>query len=1496
VAGYLYLPATRDAENMKLVIVLGMHRSGTSAVTELLQDVGVHLGLAEELLPAAGDNPRGFFEHAGVKSINDAVLAKLGGSWDAPPSLSPRWFADPRLAPQRARARDLLTQMAADAPGDRLVAVKDPRFSLTLPFWRELVDIVHVVHCLRAPCDVASSLQRRNGFERPRSEALWIDYTLGALLDAPDALFVQYGELVGDTATVEAQLVCELGLPAAGERSDVIDPFLDHGGGAPTELAEAAWFYDVLCKSTVDERRAVADLLRQRVGRFESLVELVSVMAEHQTARADAIERRDSELERSRERTANLQNEMSRRAEETSGALRRSAGELAEVQQLHATGLVEVQQRHVTEMERLTAELARLRSETARAWTLSEDLERRTARTQRDLAATHRRLTRLRNRRLVRAALRLAGLAQPLFRVVRRLRSGSFGRTVRRDEAGSSGASLSGPSTSPAVANRTAVPEVTSASFELIDPLTLAADPLGGTVSVVVPVYDAPEAVDECLASVRRHTTAVDIIVIDDASPDPRTRVVLERHALDPRVRILRNEVNLGYTGSVNRGIAEASGDVILLNSDTIVPPRWTENLRLALATDDTIGTVTAVSDNAGAFSVPVIGELNPLAPGLDGISSARLVAQSATWRLPDVTTCHGFCVLLRRSMLDEVGTFDEVAFSRGYGEENDFSMRAAAAGWRHVVQEAVLVQHRKGASFGAERDALITQGRAVVDERWPSYTSEVRRTFHGTELVAMRKRVADAYAAVGPKSGLPRVLAYLHEGRGGTPNTTLDLARTMSDRWESFILTCNTQRLLLSVVRDGELVELDRFDLNVPITFGEVNRADVRDILVRVLLTCAIDLVHVRHVVKSTFDIFDVAAELNIPTVTSFHDFYLSCPTIHLLDDQDRFCGGACTAGDGACRVPMEWVSDSAPPLKHQFVHDWRALVQPRLEKSKLLVTTSEQARSIIRGSYPDAALPPFEVIEHGRDLKATPVPWDPPVAGGKIRIAIPGNLDVHKGSDFIQALRDADVDRRLELHFLGGNDVGETVLGTSHGRYERHEFAREIAKIRPHMIGIFSIWAETYCHILSEAWMTGIPVVATDLGALGERVAEHGGGLLVPHDDSARTLSIIIAAADDPARLTSAAGVVVERVRTLDQMADDYEVGFRGALGVAEDALPQIGLVALGSRNQAPGSVNVRAIRPFAHSANIGDLSVAMRSGDDARGWDGFDVVHVLRNAVPTDVVPRFLAEVTRVAKLSFDVDDLLFDEQLIASVAPEYADGASVMLDVMRAADLVTVSTEPLAEAAGRLGVQTTVVPNQLDERLWFTPQASQRTTTDGQLRLLYVGSATHDRDLALLRPVLAELRAGGINASLTVVGVSRRDGGWYQRLRHPASHYPEFVQWLRGVAGGFDVAVAPLEPTVFTEAKSDLKFLEYAALGLPAIYSDTGPYAASVDHGSTGLLAPDTAGWVDSLSQLARDTDASRALARNAHELVRTSRTLASTSDGSQLTATVLALLV
>ncbi|MFM8415220.1 MAG: glycosyltransferase [Planctomycetota bacterium] len=287
-------------------------------------------------------------------------------------------------------------------------------------------------------------------------------------------------------------------------------------------------------------------------------------------------------------------------------------------------------------------------------------------------------------------------------------------------------------------------------------------------VDVVVPVHRGREATFACIDSVLAGGGDFELVVIDDATPEPELAAALRHRAGRGEFTLLEHESNLGFVAAANRGMRlHPDRDVVLLNADTVVPPGWLERLRAA-ADGDFVGTVTPFSNNATLASYPVPFTDNELPSGWTAAALDALFREANAGWIVDIPTAVGFCMYLRRDCLEDVGFFDELLFGRGYGEENDFSLRAVARGWRNVLAADVFVLHHGRVSFLAETEALQRRAGEVLRRKYPAYDTTIARFRHDDLLAAARDVIAAARVACRGPAELHRVFVELRRSDAG--------------------------------------------------------------------------------------------------------------------------------------------------------------------------------------------------------------------------------------------------------------------------------------------------------------------------------------------------------------------------------------------------------------------------------------------------------------------------------------------------------------------------------------------------------------------------------------------------------------------------------------------------------------------------------------------------------------------------------------------------------
>lgn len=311
----------------------------------------------------------------------------------------------------------------------------------------------------------------------------------------------------------------------------------------------------------------------------------------------------------------------------------------------------------------------------------------------------------------------------------------------------------------------------------------------------------------------------------------------------------------------------------------------------------------------------------------------------------------------------------------------------------------------------------------------------------------------------------------------------------------------------------------------------------------------------------------------------------------------------------------------------------------------------------------------------------------------------------------------------------------------------------------------------------------------------------------------------------------------------------------GFEGRVRRAYGRLPQpaddaatLTLIVGRKAHGLESSAYIRLLGPLLHGDSASRFRLDFADAEGAAAVPIGRVVIVQREVMPDADAAAALLDRIRAAgaRLVVDCDDdfRLFDPNRAAA------------LDLLiRHADQAWFSTAVLADShRDAAGERAVVVPNALDPHLWG-PRAGPRPRAGTAFRILYMGTRTHDADLAAILPALDAFAAERPDMELHLIGAVTADPGraWCRVAPIPrhAVEYPSFVRWLQR-QGPFDLGIAPLAYTAFNAAKSDVKFLDYCALGLPSLLADLPPYRDPLRPDGLARLVPGDAGaWLAAL---------------------------------------------
>jgi GT2 family glycosyltransferase/glycosyltransferase involved in cell wall biosynthesis len=643
-------------------------------------------------------------------------------------------------------------------------------------------------------------------------------------------------------------------------------------------------------------------------------------------------------------------------------------------------------------------------------------------------------------------------------------------------------------------------------------------------VDVIITVYGAPDDLRQCLTSVAEQTdlSRHRVRLVIDGPQDESVEAVLAAHSFD----LLRNDRRLGFAAGVNRGMSASNSDVVLLNSDTVVTAHWLEKLIDAAYSSGDAGTVTPLSNNATLCSVPRSFDENAIPAGFDLASFAAHVERVSARSYPRLPTGVGFCFYIRRALIDDIGLFDDRRFAAGYGEENDFCLRALDRGWLHLADDATFVQHAGHRSFGASHASRLRRAQRRLPRRYMAMIAEFMKR---DPLAEVRARIV-AGRVVHLVHGWP---PFQH---GGTELYAQWLVhRQRASRHVAvYARGEDPSRVDGEAVelRDGEVrvrVVTNHFTSRNPLRRNAIRSRAVDRDFDRFLREESPELLHVHHLAGHAFSLMRVARRLGIPIVLQIQDWWFLCARVNQLHRDGSRCSGPAPAKCASC------VTLTNVPLANRLLHALRRAEARRAIRAASAYVAGSNA---IRDDYAALVDPetPFHVIPYGVPIAGTRVPRTP--ARKPLRFGYVGSDAPHKGlSVAIEAMRGIDpADATLQIW---GSASGQ--------QFDEADKPRIYASMD--VLLMPSIGLESFGLVAREAMARGVPVIASSGGALSEMFEPGVCGDFFTPGDAAALVAIIRRVVDDPG-IVDRWSAKLPGTKSADVHAEEIELVYQSVL----------------------------------------------------------------------------------------------------------------------------------------------------------------------------------------------------------------------------------------------------------------------------------------------------------------------------------------------------------
>lgn len=589
-------------------------------------------------------------------------------------------------------------------------------------------------------------------------------------------------------------------------------------------------------------------------------------------------------------------------------------------------------------------------------------------------------------------------------------------------------------------------------------------------IAVILPIYRDVDMTERCIRKAMPGIMSIPgsiIYAINDCSPDQHMQAMLEALAKEYGTVLFidKNDTNLGFVGTVNRGLEKFSDyDIVLLNSDVMVPVNWLNRLSIEAYKQHNIGTVTPLSNNATVCSFPLTLVENDQAFGLDVDTIDRVFSKS---ELPAVEcpTGIGFCMYIRRDCLDQIGYLNTERFGRGYGEENDLCQRAAAAGWLNLLTPNLYAYHEGAVSFSSDKIALIERAMNTLNEMHPNYHADVHSFITHDPLKSSR---LIRYAQLLASLPIPKVLHVAHRHGGGVIQHIDELVTHYGNDTANLLLTPvagNNVQLQLRTETSADAVVF-----NLPEDY---------DNLVNLLRSTGVSAVHFHHTMEMNRQIISIPTALNVPHLVTVHDFYWINGNPTLTNEDGIFNESESEyAVNTLYRLPSSYTPAT-----------WRDSWRPLIETAQVVIFPSFSTKQYFYSKFDIKEYVIAPHVEPGRDIGREPTSK---TLNKIVTIGVIGAIGKEKGADLLEALAIEAQNLNLDIKFkLIGYAYRELQGVETTGKYVSTMLP---SLIKQHDIDILFFparWPETFSYTLSYGLDSKLPIFAPNVGAFPERLS---------------------------------------------------------------------------------------------------------------------------------------------------------------------------------------------------------------------------------------------------------------------------------------------------------------------------------------------------------------------------------------------------------------------
>lgn len=957
-------------------------------------------------------------------------------------------------------------------------------------------------------------------------------------------------------------------------------------------------------------------------------------------------------------------------------------------------------------------------------------------------------------------------------------------------------------------------------------------------IDIILPIYNGYHFFDKLFKSVSQTKMKYRLIIVNDQSPDERVSPYLHEYASkNEEVILIENETNLGFVRSVNRGLEISKGHVVILNSDVEVPNMWLERLVLPMLKDESIASTTPYTNCGTIVSFPKIGEDNELFKGLS-LQEIDDEFQKVKPKYLPMPTGVGFCMGMSKKAISDVGYLDAESFGMGYGEENDWCQRAIQKGYKNVHVENLFVYHNHGGSFLSEdKKRYLKEHEVILDKKHPDYKRQVERFFAIDDNKEIRRIVK--YLLLRKSKAKGTIVAFDHDlGGGATSYLVQKRHKLIEEGYVFYVLKYNYvqgyYQLLFQYGNDkAQFYVKSQDDLFKGLDFLNAEEIWINELVTYPKLYNVLD------------NLEQYAKRNNIKIKMLLHDYFAVCPTINLLDVNEKYCG--IPDCEKKCE---ECFRNVHPDYKKEYgsMEEWRSKWGSFLKVCHSIVVFSEDSQKILQRVYGN--LDNVEVIPH--QVGYMPEITKHYKTTKTFNIGLLGVLTKHKGADVIKELLSEIEKRKLNIRVVligSSTEKTESSLFYETGKYNADSIPKLTLKHDIDTFLIPSIWPETFSYTTEEIMKMNMPIMCFNIGAPAERVGRYEKGTVVSEMSGKAVLDTILEKN------------MIEKARDLEYKAK--EVLFVSG----EDSFASRYRVEhLREQLLFKGIRSTRIKTEQADKCNLSNYQsvVIYRVADESR-------------------IKRLIKKAHRLGKkVYYDIDDYIFEYDKIKSLSflkgKDYREFETYSRNIKRTMDLCDgyiVSTQTMKKAVQRSFPDRPVYINRnvASMSMLICSLRQEKFDKDGKIYLGYFsGTKTHNKDFEEIKDALLEIMRDNSNVYLLAGGqidLPEEFNVFKGRIERF-----DMIIWrkLPRLIAQADINLMPLENSFFHACKSENKWMEAALVHVPTVASWNEELDRVTNNGVDGYLCKSPQEWKETLQKLVDSKELRNQIAEQAYAKV------------------------